>query len=165
MFQVPPVDRHKLLLYLEAHNLSIRDFLSVIKGEKLPRFVSMWKISLQIKERITDCMFQGFHSIPQRRDEGDSCPIGQRLKVKRWELLLNWTWIAGQALFKKELPFNIFQINQIKKLFCLGKTFLLVILRAVSFKPFLFSWICSILVLVSRQRIWFPKDGAEFLFC
>ena len=45
MLQVPPVDRHKLLLYLEAHNLSIRDFLSVIKGEKLPRFVSMWKIS------------------------------------------------------------------------------------------------------------------------
>ena len=42
MLQVPHVDRHKLLLYLEAHNLSIRDFLSVIKGEKLPRFVSIF---------------------------------------------------------------------------------------------------------------------------
>ena len=37
--KVPPMERHKLLLYLEAHNLSVRDFLSVIKGEKLPRFV------------------------------------------------------------------------------------------------------------------------------
>ena len=33
------MERHKLLLYLEAHNLSVKDFLSVIKGEKLPRFV------------------------------------------------------------------------------------------------------------------------------
>ena len=79
MLQVPPVDRHKLLLYLEAHNLSIRDFLSVVKGEKLPRFESMWKI----KERIIDCMFQDFYSIPKRRDEGNRRPIGQRLKVKR----------------------------------------------------------------------------------
>ena len=30
-------DRHKLLLYLEAHNLSIKDFLNVIKGERVPR--------------------------------------------------------------------------------------------------------------------------------
>ena len=49
-FEVPQVDRHKLLLYLEAHNLSIRDFLSVIKGEKLPRFQFMWNF-VKIKER------------------------------------------------------------------------------------------------------------------
>ena len=47
---MPQVDRHKLLLYLEAHNLSIRDFLSVIKGEKLPRFQFMWNF-VKIKER------------------------------------------------------------------------------------------------------------------
>ena len=35
--QVPVGDRHKLLLYLEAHNLSIKDFLNVIKGERVPR--------------------------------------------------------------------------------------------------------------------------------
>jgi hypothetical protein len=35
--EVPRADRHKLLLYLEAHNLTIKDFLSVIQGEKVPR--------------------------------------------------------------------------------------------------------------------------------
>ena len=61
-------------------------------------------------------MFQDFHSIPQRRDEGDGRPIGQRLKVERWELLLNYNWLASQALFAKQLPFNILHNNQIKNI-------------------------------------------------
>ena len=61
-------------------------------------------------------MFQDFHSIPQRRDEGDSRPIGQRLKVERWELLLNYNWLASQALFAKQLPSNILHNNQIKNI-------------------------------------------------
>ena len=37
--EIPSEDRHRFLLFLEAHNLTIRDFLSVIKGEKIPRYL------------------------------------------------------------------------------------------------------------------------------
>ena len=36
--QIPYEDRHKFLLFLEAHNLAINDFLNVIHGEKAPRY-------------------------------------------------------------------------------------------------------------------------------
>ena len=33
--QIPTQDRHRFLLFLEAHSLSIKDFVSVIRGEKV----------------------------------------------------------------------------------------------------------------------------------
>ena len=35
--EIPVEDRHRFLLFLEAHNLTIQDFLSVLRGEKVPR--------------------------------------------------------------------------------------------------------------------------------
>ena len=35
--EIPSEDRHRFLLFLESHNLTIKDFLSVINGEKIPR--------------------------------------------------------------------------------------------------------------------------------
>ena len=64
--QVPPGDRHKLLLYLEAHNLSISDFLSVIKGEKIPRLDSLpFQTNFLSPEQRKTCHLQDLHSVPE----------------------------------------------------------------------------------------------------
>ena len=99
--QVPPDDRHKLLLYLEAHNLSIGDFLSVIKGEKIPR--------LDLLPFQTNFMSPGQRSklvicrifIPFRKDEMKGTVVqldrGSKSRGGRW--LQNIIWKIQKIYF------------------------------------------------------------------
>jgi len=114
--EVPPVDRHKLLLYLEAHNLSIRDFLSVIKGEKLPRiFIPFRKDEMKgtVVQLDRGSKSRGI-GLKEQRQGRDAGAVSGVIKVDKGPLIgalvtfhRRNTWVLGYNMGKADLT-NLF---------------------------------------------------------
>ena len=105
---IPQQDRYKFLLFLECHSLSISDFISVVKGEKVPRTFLPFR-----KDEMKGTVIQLDRSSKMRgvRDVG---AVSGVIKVDKGPLIgatvtfhRRNTWVLGYNMGKADLT-NLF---------------------------------------------------------
>jgi len=113
---IPVDERHKLLLFLESHNLTIKDFLSILAGERSPRiFIPFRKDEMKGTvvqlDRGSKCRGIGLKEQRQGRDAG---AVSGVVKVDKGPLIgalvtfhRRNTWVLGYNMGKADLT-NLF---------------------------------------------------------
>jgi len=115
-YEIPVEDRHRFLLFLEAHNLTIKDFLSVIKGEKVPRtFIPFRKDEMKgtVVQLDRGSKLRGI-GLKEQRMGRDAGAVSGVIKVDKGPLIgalvtfhRRNTWVLGYNMGKADLT-NLF---------------------------------------------------------
>lgn len=113
---IPIEERHKLLLFLEAHNLTIKHFLTILAGERNPRiFIPFRKDEMKgtVVQLDRGSKFRGI-GLKEQRQGRDAGAVSGVAKVDKGPLIgalvtfhRRNTWVLGYNMGKADLT-NLF---------------------------------------------------------
>lgn len=113
---IPVDERHKLLLFLESHNLTIKDFITILAGERNPRiFIPFRKDEMKgtVVQLDRGSKFRGI-GLKEQRQGRDAGAVSGVVKVDKGPLIGSLvtfhrrnTWVLGYNMGKADLT-NLF---------------------------------------------------------